>query len=539
MWVAILRMPRRFHWAVILSVLFASSAQGQEPDLVFTGEVPTGPETHFFVSFEVPEGIVEVEIRHDNLTPGNVLDWGLDDPNGFRGWGGGNSEPAILGMEAATRSYVPGPMPAGTWEVVVGKARIDELPALYRIEIFLRTVATLPPQPRTPYQDPGVLSDEARWYAGDLHVHSRQSGDARASLEECLDYARDVAGLDFVMFSEHNTNSGLTYYGTIQPDYPDVLIIPGVEWTTYSGHANAIGATEWVDHKTGVRGATVEGAIEAYQDQDALFYPTHPLEDVGRLCLGCLWEYEVDPKIFDGVEVSSGIWDGTDFWEMATGDGSHAVALGGSDDHDAGEGNMVTGRPIGTPTVMVYAEGLSVDAIMTGIRAGRTVVRFKNPDFDDDPMIETELSGERVGDTVFADTATLSAIVTGGEGNELLVIKNGSMLEAVDITSDPFIHELEITAPDEGEDRYRHQVNVQRFNPNTKLTVGSYVWLRAAEESPDGGTPDGGAPDGGTDPSSSSGCDCRVVAPSDYDMALCLFFAGALAYLWRSRRRST
>jgi hypothetical protein len=199
-------MPRRLHWAAIFIMLFASTAQGQEP-IIIEGEVPPGSETHFFVPFQVPDGIVEIEIRHDNLTPGNILDWGLDDPNGFRGWGGGNSEPAIVGVEAATPSYVPGPIPAGTWEVVVGKARIDELPALYRIEIFLRTEATLEDQPRTPYQDPGVLDDEARWYAGDFHVHSRQSGDADPTIEEALDYAKGV-GLDFVMLSEHNTNSG-------------------------------------------------------------------------------------------------------------------------------------------------------------------------------------------------------------------------------------------------------------------------------------------------------------------------------------------
>ena len=435
-----------------------------------------------------------------------MLDWGLDDPNGFRGWGGGNSEPAIVGIQAASRSYIPGEMPAGTWEVVVGKARIDELPAEYEITIFLRGEATLEAQPRVPYEDPGILDDEARWYAGDLHVHSRESGDAGASMEESLDYARGL-GLDFVMFSEHNTNSGLTYYGTIQPDYPDVLIVPGVEWTTYSGHANAIGATEWVDHKTGVRGVTAEGAIEAYHQQGAFFYPTHADEPDSVFCLGCAWSYDVDPSTLDGVEVWSGIWSSLAFWETVTSEGSHAVAIGGSDDHNAGQGNTVTGRPIGSPTIMVYAENLSVDAILDGIRAGRTVVKVNGPD---DPMLETELSGQRVGDTVFADTATLSATVTGGEGKTLLVIKNGSTTNRIPIDGDPFTHEGEVAAPAEGEDRYRHQV----VSGATELTIGSYVWLQAGE--------------------SSNGCNCRVATPPDYDAALLLVVALFLG--WRRRR---
>ena len=94
------------------------------PPIHIEGNVPDGPETHFFLEFQVPEGIVEIEVQHDDLSSANILDWGLDDPNGFRGWGGGNSETAIVGAAAASRSYVPGPMPGGTWEVVVGKAKI-------------------------------------------------------------------------------------------------------------------------------------------------------------------------------------------------------------------------------------------------------------------------------------------------------------------------------------------------------------------------------------------------------------------------------
>ena len=58
---------------------------------------------------------------------------------------------------------------------------------------------------------------------------------------------------------------------------------------------------------------------------------------------------------------------------------------------------------------MIYAEELSVDAIVEGIRNGRVVVKVNSPD---DPMLDTQLSGERMGHTVFADTATLSALVT-------------------------------------------------------------------------------------------------------------------------------
>ena len=405
-------------------------------------------------------------------------------------------------------------MLVGTWEVVVGKAKIVETPAEYDVCIILRTEPTLPPHPRMPYENPGVLDSEARWYAGDFHVHSRQSGDASPSISNTLEFAQE-AGLDFIMLSEHNTNSGLTFYGSVQPDFPKLLIVPGVEWTTYSGHANAIGAIDWVDHKVGVRGVTVEGAIEAYQAQGALFSINHPTVPGGNFCIGCPWEIDVDPSTVDGLEAQGGIWDGIAYWEQLCVDGSHATAVGGSDDHRAGEGSGVLYSPIGMPTTMVFAEELSVDAILQGVRAGRTVIKVNGID---DPMLETDLSGERVGNNVFADTATLSVRVTGGTGHTLQVIKNGAVVETLSIDGDPFTHEISVEAPSEGEDRYRHQI-VSVVDP---LTIGSYVWLRAAEPPEPGG--------------SSSGCSCRLVSVPDHDTGVLLAVLALGAWLRRRRR---
>jgi hypothetical protein len=163
---------------------------------------------------------------------------------------------------------------------------------------------------------------------------------------------------------------------------------------------------------------------------------------------------------------------------------------------------------------MVFADGLSVDAILDGVRNARTVVKVNGID---GPMLETELSGERVGDTVFADTATLSVRVTAATGEALQVIKNGAVAETLSIDSDPFTHEMSVEAPTEGEDRYRHQV----VSGNVPLTVGSYVWLRAAE-----------APEPGE---SSSGCSCRLVNRADHDTGVLLAVLALGA--WRRRRR--
>jgi hypothetical protein len=458
-------------------LLYGLSCFAQETVIPFEGMVPEGEETHFFLPFDVPAGIAEIEVRHDDLSSTNILDWGLDDPNGFRGWGGGNTEPAVVGIQAASRSYVPGPIPPGQWEVVVGKAKVRELPARYSVQVTLRTVPTLAPQTeRQPYAAPAPLEVGARWYAGDFHVHSRESGDARPTIDEVLDFAAG-RGLDFVLLSEHNTTSQLSLYAAAQAGHPHVLLLPGAEFTTYGGHANIIGTTEWVDHRIGVRGATIEAAIRNVHEQGGLFSINHPLLHVGDACIGCGWDHPVDPREIDGVEVHTGpLFTGVPFWEDLVAQGSHAAALGGSDDHQGGRDMGPFDSRIGTPTTMVYAQELSVEAILQAVRDARTVVKVNGPQ---GPMIETELTGQRNGDTVLAKASTLRATVTGGAGTKLRVIKNGATVEEVAVTADPFVHEFPTEAPPSGEDRYRHELVDDATH---LLTVTSYVWLQYAED---------------------------------------------------------
>ena len=516
-------MLARFASIALCIGLVSGIASAQET-FHFEDEVPEGPNTYFFLEFEVPEGIEEIEVEHKHVPAetSNILDWGISDPNGTRGSGGGNRENAIVGIEAASRSYIPGPMPAGTWRVTVGKAKIvPGEPAGYSVDVTLRTSPTLEPQPRRPYEDPGVLSTEARWYSGDFHVHTRESGDARDTLiiDEALDVA-ETQGLDFVLLTEHNTISGFTLYEDAQARHPNVLILPGQEFTTYGGHGNAIGATESVAYTVGTDGYTIADAIDAFHDQDALFsinHPTWPLPN----CIGCAWTWipEVDPATIDAVEVQTAIVRAIEYWETELEKGSHATAIAGSDDHRAGQDLGPGATPIGTPTTLVYASELSVDAIIEGVRSGRTVVKIVGPD---GPMIETSMTGERVGNTVFADTATLSAVVTGAEGMTLLVIKNGSTtLERVAILGDPFEHETDVEAPAEGEDRYRHEV----VEGTARQSFSSYVWLRKADDTPDGGVPD------------ASGCSCRVPGSTSSDGAL-LFSLLFLCGWWLLRRRA-
>lgn len=483
-------------------VAASGSALAAEQTLVFDGPVPAGGPDHFFVPFDVPAGTQEIEIRHDDLSKDNVLDFGLDDPSGYRGWGGGTSENAVVGVNAASRAYVPGPIPPGKWRVVVGKASVVASPAQYHVEVVLRTDPTLPAQAgRTPYKPAAALKRERRWWAGDLHVHSLESTDAKPTLGEIAAFARS-RGMDWVEISDHNTITQLDFFSAEQEKQKDLLFVPGIELTTYAGHANAIGATRWVDHRIGQPGVTIDGAADAVAAQGGLLAINHPVLDVGTLCLGCAWKHALPPARVGAVEVATGgLKEGgllfTDraikFWDDLCAQGVHAAAIGGSDDHRAGKPESSTQSPIGNPTTMVFADELSAAAIVDAIRKGRTVVKLQAPD---DPMVDLTAGDAMVGDTLGARSVRLRATVTRGRGARVRLMKNGAPEREVEVTGDPFALELVVDAPREGEDRWRAEALVD----DRTRTVTSHLWLRFDANGPrveppaaDGGCAQAGA----------------------------------------------
>ena len=477
--------------AVLALALTAPVARADQT-LTFDGPVPpTGPD-HFYIPFTVPAGVHEIEIHHDSSSLVNTLDWGVVDGSGYRGWGGGTKENAVLGELAASRAYVPGPILPGQWNVVVGKAKILESPANYHVEITLRAAPTLAPQPqRTPYKDVAALRKERRYYAGDLHAHSLESTDARPTLEEMVQLAHS-RGLNFLVISDHNTVTQLDFFAEVQRQHPDVLLVPGIEVTTYAGHAGAIGATHFVEHKIGLSVPSFAEVAAAVHGQGALLSINHPVLNLGDACIGCAWQHPLDGLAVNGVEIGTGgLQQGAllfsagaiKFWERLLAQGQHVAAVGGSDDHQAGKGVGRLASPIGDPTTLIWAEELSVPALLAGLGQGRTVVKLQGPA---DPMIELSAGELRVGDTVAGRSAVLTVRVTGGLGNTLRFVKNGAPEDGVDIDAEPFVLTKDVTAPGTtgalpAEDRWRVEVLVD----NQPRTVTSHLYVRRDPNGPD------------------------------------------------------
>ncbi|MBX3191617.1 MAG: PHP domain-containing protein [Labilithrix sp.] len=501
-----------FATAALLATLAFSGRAGAAP-IVREGDVPPGDPDHFFIDFDVPAGIEEIEIRHDDRSDANILDWGLDDPDGYRGWGGGTSEPVIVNAQAASRAYVPGPIKPGKWRVVVGKAKVVASPAVYHVEIDLKAAATLAPVPRAPYVPPPPRKTETRFYAGDFHVHDRESTDSDATIEEIVALAKQ-RGLDFVELSDHNTITQLDFFNEFHAREPGFLLLPGIEFTTYDGHANAIGATQWVDHKIGQPGVTISGAADAILAQGAAFSINHPALDLGDQCIGCAWKHDLDPSKISAVEIATLGVRGAGrifskqaiaFWDGLLAKGFHVAPIGGSDDHKAGREKSFLPNPIGNPTTLVRARELSAAAIVEGVLAGATVVKLGGPT---DPMIDLEAAttkdGEAlafVGATLGARSIVLRVKVSGrppGEEHQLRILKNGEPFgEPIDVTGDPFAYEIVVDAPAQGEDRYRAEVLLE----GDPLTVTSHIWLKLDPAGPVAAAP---ADDGGCNASGSA-----------------------------------
>jgi hypothetical protein len=286
------------------------------------------------------------------------------------------------------------------------------------------------------------------------------------------------------VITDHNTNAQVAHLDEAQARHPDLLFVPGVEFTTYGGHAGGFGVTDYVDHKIGLS-TTVQEAVDAIHAQGALFSINHPVLDLGDVCIGCAWTNEIPDRV-DGVEIETGGYrqsgfifgaGARDFWDRLLDDGSHAAPLGGSDDHRAGVDEDAFGSPIGDPTTMIFAAQQSADALLDGIRCNRTVVKLQGPD---DPMIDLQTTPERNCDIVLTDDdVVLRATITGGAGKRVRFLKDGyEDGDVQDIDADPFVAER--TIGNKGRSAEGERWRVEVLDGDTPRVVSGHVWLAAA-----------------------------------------------------------
>jgi hypothetical protein len=298
---------------------------------------------------------VRVELAYDRSA--GVLDLGLIDPVGWRGWSGGARDQVLIGPAGATPGYLHRGVPPGQWQVVIGLHRLAPGGVEYRLTATAAAVEVAPPVAvAVPERRPRRLlpsADGLSWLAGDLHAHTVHS-DGGLTIDELAALAAGN-GLDFLAVTDHNTVSHHEFLPAAGDRY-GISLLPGQEVTTASGHANAFGDIGWIDFRE-----SAPTWVDEVARRGGLLSINHPSWG------DCAWRH-VLATMAPLAEVWHSSWldrcDGGPLaWWVAAG---RPIPVGGSDWHRPGADAVP-----GTPTTWV---GCTDGDVMGGLAAGRTAI---------------------------------------------------------------------------------------------------------------------------------------------------------------------
>lgn len=481
-----------------LGLICSPSLQAQvHPDITLEGTI-TGSQNHSYVEapFTVPEGIVSITVtfRYTGREQRTTLDLGLFDSERFRGWSGGNKDHFSISASNATPSYLPGPLPAGQWKLIIGVPNIREnVTSHYEADIFFTRRA----HETTSFAD-APLREGPAWYRGDLHMHTAHSDGSCQSQSgkkvPCPVFlsaeAASARGLDFIAVTDHNTTSHYDALRELQPYFDKLLFIPGREITTFWGHANLFGPTDFVDFRVGTTVSSMQALFEQAQKIHAILSINHPNAPTGEICMGCGWtpKEPINPHLITTIEAvnggaEEGQYSGTSFWEKYLDQGRRVTAIGGSDNHNAllpvGAKNA-----IGSPTTVIYADNLSVASILEGIRKGHVFIDLsasRNRLLD----VSAEDGGQKamMGDALAApsgSTIKIFAHIIDCAGYQLRFLLDGQPVAALNTTISQPDQAATLTLSADGK---KHWLRPDVITPDGKLILlGNPIYLNYTED---------------------------------------------------------
>ena len=506
------------------------------------------------IPFTVPSGAKAIQVRYSYDQPGggcggspNTLDMGVYQPKADpaspayeqtdrRGWSGSavknlaiaengftdestynpNKKAFVNGF--TTRAYQPGPIVAGQWAVELGIAFVDPADTdgiHYHVQVLTSSDASWGNAPYAPSGPPAAtVNSTPGWYTGDLHVHGEQEpGNSTMSDTFAAAFGPSGAGLDFLTLVDHNNNIAHDDMRAQADAYPDNLVIPGVEVTTYRGHWNNEGSPSFADFRGGpvytetspdpqiddselthIQNATrPKKQFKGTQDFGGWTQINHPayFRDNPSACRGCAWSYSDEDtgfKRLDAIEIANSIgalqgslpftFDAIDYYEHALDSGAHIAAVGSSDAHKAGTDPI---SPVGQGATVVHSEGLSKQAIIDAVKGDHTYVKpfgTGGPDISLDAKTPEGSKGT-IGDSVAGGSVKLSASVdgvtaTGRPGSwNLVLMQDGVAIDTVPFTGDGIEEDLKVDTPG------RYSLKVTRSNTGTDYIedYSSPIWF--------------------------------------------------------------
>jgi predicted metal-dependent phosphoesterase TrpH len=448
------------------------------------------------VPYTVPAGVerVSVDFSYTGHEKKTTIDLGLFDSQRFRGWSGGNKSAFTISETDATPSYLPGPVVPGVWKLILGVPSIAMgVQSEYVAKVYFGHAGEfIGDSTFGAAAVPGPVREGPAWYRGDLHMHDAHSdGSCNSQTGKrvpCPLYktveAASSRGLDFIAITDHNTMSHFDAMRELAPYFDKMLLIPGREITTFDGHANVFGTTEFIDFRlTSKYVPTFNDLLNEVESKHGLISINHPGLPTGAACMGCGWS--VKNTDFSRVHVieainggnADGPLSGVPFWQQRLKDGFRVTAVAGSDNHNASY-DPDHASAVGRPTTVVYAANLSEKSILEGIRAGHVFVDAMG---SKDRAIEftavTASQNAMMGDVLKAPAGTKVQFVltmTNLTGARAEVVRDGAARGLGDVTQTA----KEMREFDEDSDGGRHWVRVNVRGADGKLLVlGNPIYL--------------------------------------------------------------
>ncbi len=482
-------------WVVCFALWLAiGPLWAQQSDLVLHGTITDKDrESYVEVPFDVAAGVVRVTVdfSYTGRDRKTTIDLGLFDGERFRGWSGGNKNSFTVSETDATPSYLPGPIRPGVWKLILGIPSIaDGGQSEYEAKIHFARSGEAPAVStfgRVP------VRTGAAWYRGDLHMHDAHSDGSCQSQSgvkvPCPLYktveAAAARGLDFIVISDHNTISHYDAMRELQPYFDRMLMIPGREITTFQGHANVFGTTEFIDFRLAKGHVTIGDILAQTEKMHGIFSINHPGLPSGSECMGCGWSVkDTDYSRVAAIEaINGGTLDGPmsgiAFWEKRLNQGFRLTGVGGSDNHNASLDPHARSA-VGYPTTVVYASDLSERAILDGIRAGHVFVdvrgsRDRGMEFAAEAGGKTAMMGDAIASAVGTDVH-FTLTMKGLEGAHPEMIRDGEVvtLEDASVVKEP----AEMRKFDYKSDGKRHWIRVNvRGADGSLLILGNPIYL--------------------------------------------------------------
>jgi len=451
-------------------------------------------QSYIELPFEVPEGVtrVSIETSYTEREKHTTIDLGLFDSERFRGWSGGNKSSFTVSETGATPSYLPGPVRGGRWKLVLGVPSIREgVRSEFTAKVYFAWAG----------DSPGVstfsevpLRGGPAWYRGDLHMHDAHSDGSCLSqsgkkvpcpLYKTVETAAQ-RGLDFIAISDHNTISQFDAMRELQPYFDHLLLLPAREITTFYGHANVFGTTEFIDFRlTSSYVPDINHLLKQVQDLHGLISLNHPGLPSGEICMGCGWTApNTDFRMINAIEVingdlGEGPGSGIPLWEEELNKGFRLTGIGGSDNHNADiarDGRSAIGRP----TTVIHARELSDRALLDGIKAGHVFI-----DAEGTKNRTVEFEAKTDSDTAAMGDSIHAAAGQKAHFNLRMIALQGAYPEVIEDGQSTTLMDKTVCAePDETKgfdytsDGHRHwfRVNIRSTN-GLLLVIGNPIYL--------------------------------------------------------------